>query len=489
MQPKTLLFLTLAALALGAFIFFYEQDLPSTDERAELAKKVLRLEDDDVEALLIEWGEEQVRLERQRPAGSDSAAADGTAADGTAADVASQTGSSDGWRIASLHDARADGGAVDSLLSSLTGLESNRVIEDFDRGELGLDDPRARVTLIGENGQSVLEIGAELPASSDMVVAVAGGESAYQVARAVFSDLTKAPGDWRDKKLFTGSRGDIERISSAPLGADTLEGATLEGATRVLLAKRGDDFWIESPLTDRAEEDLVSTMLSELTGLRVETFLDEPLLTPESMGLEPPRGVVEVVLAGREQPFRLELGSATGDDGTFYGRQGSQLFEVKTGLGEAIGRTAAQWRSKSWTALQVFEIETARFEDAEGAFEVRRDGADWKRGEDRIGFTTVSDLLYAIADAKGERVLDRAVAAAEGHDLEQGLLKIALSTKGAGDQLIVAELSLFPSAGGFAAVTSEGRDAVLLLAEENAGEIVEKLQALETAEPLPDEDE
>ena len=56
MRPKSLLVLTLLVAALAAFVFFYEKDLPSTDERAELAKKVLRIEEDDVDSILIEWG-------------------------------------------------------------------------------------------------------------------------------------------------------------------------------------------------------------------------------------------------------------------------------------------------------------------------------------------------------------------------------------------------------------------------------------------------
>ncbi len=474
MRPKTLLILTVVALVLGAFIFFYEQDLPSTDERVELAKKVLRLEGDAVEALLIEWGDQVVRLEQQRsPAAGD----DG---EDSAEEDLSPVVSSAGWRVVAPLDARADGSAVDSLVGSLTGLESSRVFEDFDRGELGLDDPRARVTLIADGDQSVLEVGAELPASGDMVVAVAGGTKAYQVASSLFDDLTKAPGDWRDKKLFDGLRGDVERLSWAPLEGDTVP---------ILLAKRGDNFWVESPLIDRADEEQVNTLLSELTGLRAETFLDEPLLTPESMGLEPPQGVLEAVLVGRERPFRLELGAAAGDEGLFYGRVDSQLIEIKTRLPESLAVTAADWRSRSWTALQVFKIETARFETPEGAFEVSRDGADWKRGADRIGYTVVSDLLYPITEAKAEEVLDRDAAIATGHDLERESLTITLATKDGDEQLSAEQLSLFPSVGGFAAATSGGRDAVLLLGEDKAGEILEKLQALRTAEALPGEDE
>ena len=462
MQPKTLLFLTLAVLVLGAFIFFYEKDLPSTDERAELAKKVLRVEDDAVDALQIEWNDHKVRLERVRPTATDDDEQD--------LDDASLS-APDSWRISTPLDARADRDAVEALVSSLADLESSRVLEDFDRAELGLEDPRARVTVITADDQRVLEIGAEVPASSDMVVGVAGQPKAYRVAASLFDDLTKTPGDWRDKKLFTGPRDDIDRV--------TLDSA----AGRVLLARRDGDFWVESPLSDRADEDRVNTLMSEITGLRVKAFLDEPLLAPEGMGLEPPRGTIEIVRSEGEQPFRLELGDPAGEEGVIYGRADGQLFELETQLAETVATTPSEWRSKSWTALQVFKVEAARFEDDEGSVEVSRDGADWKRGSDRIGYTVVSDLLYPITDAKGEQVVERDAAIAQGYALESPALQILLTTKD-GEE----ELALSPAVEGLVAAITAGREAVLLLKEESVGEILDKLQALRDAEPLPEED-
>lgn len=68
MRPKTLLILALVVLVLGAFIWFYERDLPGSEERAEQAKKVLGgLESRDVEAVEIAWEDRRVRLERPTP--------------------------------------------------------------------------------------------------------------------------------------------------------------------------------------------------------------------------------------------------------------------------------------------------------------------------------------------------------------------------------------------------------------------------------------
>jgi len=47
-RPRTLLVLLIVVVALGAFIRFYERDLPSSEERAKQAKKVLDFKKDQV---------------------------------------------------------------------------------------------------------------------------------------------------------------------------------------------------------------------------------------------------------------------------------------------------------------------------------------------------------------------------------------------------------------------------------------------------------
>ncbi|MEE8526729.1 MAG: DUF4340 domain-containing protein [Thermoanaerobaculia bacterium] len=249
-------------------------------------------------------------------------------------------------------------------------------------------------------------------------------------------------------------------------------------------------------MTDRADDRLADDLLTEITGLRAATFLDQAPLDPDLLGLDPPREVVEVVLKDREEPFRLELGSPVGgeedessveddvrtNDRRTYGRAEGQLFEIETALGEAFGRSPAAWRSRDWTVLEVFKIESAMVRDDDGELEVVRDGADWKRGEDRIEYSTASDLLYALTDAAAEEVVDRATAESRGHRFEEPSLSIRLEAKDGEENL-----ELYPVVDGFAAATSEGRDAVLLLTAETVTGIREKIDAVRTAEPVVDE--
>ncbi|HEY4564680.1 MAG TPA: hypothetical protein VIJ36_16970, partial [Thermoanaerobaculia bacterium] len=64
MKPRTLLILLALVLGLGAFIWFYERKLPSSEERETLGKKVFALEKGDVTAVAIDAPKGSVRLER-----------------------------------------------------------------------------------------------------------------------------------------------------------------------------------------------------------------------------------------------------------------------------------------------------------------------------------------------------------------------------------------------------------------------------------------
>ncbi|RPH55915.1 hypothetical protein EHM82_04365, partial [bacterium] len=64
MKPRTLLVLSVIVLGLGAFIWFYERELPSSEERAKLEKRVLRVEKEDVTAVTLQSESGTVRMEK-----------------------------------------------------------------------------------------------------------------------------------------------------------------------------------------------------------------------------------------------------------------------------------------------------------------------------------------------------------------------------------------------------------------------------------------
>lgn len=475
MKPRTLLILFLLVVALGAFVWFVERDLPGTEERAKEAKKVLTFEAGDVTGLTLEVEGRTVRLETES-ATEESDEGEGSEEAAAGADLFR----SRKWRLVEPLTAAADAGQVRTLLDSLAGLEKQRTLEEYDPDQLGLSQPRATVTVQTGDGEKVLRVGAEVPGSDSMVVALAGGEEAYVVSNSVYNDLTRAPGDWRDKALFPGERADVQsiRVSSAA-GADEGAGQGEAGTQGILLARRGDELWLESPISDRADRDQGDRLLSDLVNLRATRFVDDPP-PAEELGLTPPAGRFEVVLAERDEPFRLEVGAPVSEGSVSrYVRAGGQLAEVQTDLGRWLGKDPGEWRSRKLSRFDSWEIDAATFEDAQGSLSLERSGTDWKRGEETISFTPVSDLFAAVTDAEAVSLL----APEEAPDAAPTLTLTFKSS--AGQEEVIR---LYPALAGGVPARAEEREAVLLLPAEQAQEITTALAAVRSAEPLPKEE-
>ena len=473
MKPRTLLILLAVVLALGAFIWFYERKLPSSEERATLGKKVLELDKAEVTAVAIDSPKGKIRLERTG----------GGAAQGKEGEPAPEAPAVE-WRIVQPLAARADSFAVDRLLDGLAALEKTRTLDDVDPKAVGLDKPRAVVRLTTKTGEKVLQLGAEVPPGGSLIAAVPGRKGAYVVGDAILSEVDKGPGEWRDRLVF---RGDRERIRSI-----TLTGAA---GGPVVLARRADGFWIERPFADRADHDLVDGLLSDLTGLTADRFLDGSR-PPAALGLQPPRATVDVAFSGVTPPVRIELGTAvmTGEAGAAapegqpsgevgYARAGDVTFEVRTRLGESALRAPADWRALQLSAFEVHQVDSATVRDDRTALELTRADTDWKRGGTLISYLPVSDLLFAVIGARAERLLTPAEARSLHAGSPTPLLTFELRTKDMGNET----LTLYPPVQGGVPARASGREVVLLLPADALQQIQNKVKAVREAKAVKPE--
>jgi hypothetical protein len=478
MKPRTLLVLLVVVLGLGAFIWFYERKLPSSDERADLAKKAVPVKKEEVQAVTLESAAGKVVLERFEENKDEKVAKDGEDDKKEDGEGEMEGQPESEWRLAQPMQGRADAFAVDGLLDALTGLEKTRTIEEVDRAATGLDKPRATVRLKTAAGETVLRLGAEVPTGGSLIAALDGRGGAYVVSDTILSQIDREPGSWRDRQLFRASR-------------DAVSGVTLRGGPGgpITLVQKNGVFYLERPFADRADKEKTDDLYADLSGLTAEKFVDDR--PPAELGLQPPRAVVEVAFA-KGAPVRLEIGKAVDSApatpeaapgapppaAPVYARLGSQLFEARTRLAEAAVRPPAAWRALGLSAFEVYQIEVATVRAAEGSFRLTRAGTDWKRGDETISYLPVSDFLFTLAGAKADRLLTADEAAALG--LARPALTVDLESKDAGKET----LTLFPAVAAGTPARVSGRNVVLLLPPGALQEIQGKLADVKSAKPL-----
>ena len=225
-------------------------------------------------------------------------------------------------------------------------------------------------------------------------------------------------------------------------------------------------------------------LLSDLTGLTADRFLDGPQ-NLAALGLNPPKGAVDVVFSDGTPPARVELGNAvTGPAAPegqpagelAYGKVGDTVFQLRTRLGESVRRAPIDWRALQLSVFEVHDVDSATVRDDRTAMPLTRSGTDWKRGDTLISYLPVSDLLFAVTGARAQRVL----APAEAQGLTRPLLTFELHGKELGDET----LTLYPPIKDGVPARVSGRDVVLLLPADTLQQIQTKLKGVREAKPV-----
>jgi hypothetical protein len=457
MKTRTLLVLAIVVAVLGAAVYLFEGDLPSTDERAAKSKKVVPVDASEITALELEWQGKKVRLER-----------DPKSAEKEKAGEANSLGAADAprkWRMLEPFATPADTAAADGFAGQLAGLDAERDLAGAARKDVGLEPPRGKVTWRSPDASGTLEVGGKVPASGEVVVASSARKEPAVVSDFFVTQLERAPGEWRSREVVTAERAKVEKLTVA-----------VPGSPPVVLAKSGEAFRLEAPVADVADREAVDQLLSDLAGLRVETFLDAPLTENTAAALAAPAGTIELRVAGEESPLMIELGGGEPMPGKRIARAAGQAFVATTKLLDSVTRPAAAWRSRLWTRFESWRIERLTVEDAVGKLLLERKDGNWLRDGKEIPFSAASDLLYAVSSAKADSLRDDPAGAISAG---KPVLTLTLADADGKEET----LTLHAPESGLSPARASGRDVTLLLPASAVAEVTSKLGALRAAQP------
>ncbi len=186
------------------------------------------------------------------------------------------------WRMQKPFTGRAAYAAVQNLLDRLY---ETRVV-DFVADSIaaaslyGLDEPSAQITLAGARpqGEQALRIGRPVEGRTNEVYAtLEGSENVFSVPASLLETVSARAPDLRDRRLLMMPAYDIAFIS------------TTEGERALHLARGEDNAWsVVEPRRFPASGTRLQEILGEWTGLRIETFIDNPGTNLAAWGLSPP---------------------------------------------------------------------------------------------------------------------------------------------------------------------------------------------------------
>jgi Domain of unknown function (DUF4340) len=239
------------------------------------------------------------------------------------------------WQITEPKPYPADQEAVAGVLSTLSGLNADRVVEEktSDRKQYGLDPAEAELDISGKDSTTrKLLLGDDTPAGGDVYAALATDPRVFTIVSYQKSSLAKSLNDLRDRSLLTLSSDKVSRVELLKKGED-------------LEFDRTKDGWqILKPSSSPADSSAVNALVSTLTNARMDlsTTTDAaaafaratPLATAKVTG---DAGVQTLEVRKNKDDYFAKSSTADG------------FYKVDSSLGPALDKKIDDFRQKTPT--------------------------------------------------------------------------------------------------------------------------------------------
>jgi hypothetical protein len=288
------------------------------------------------------------------------------------------------WQITAPQAYSADQDAVSDLLSSLSNLSADRVVENqaTDLKPYGLDDPSLSLdmTMNDHNARKLL-LGDDTPAGSDVYAMLAGDPRVFTLAGYSKTSLEKGLNDLRDKRLITLQPDKVSRVSLEK------NGHTIE------FARTKDGWQILKPTPMRADAFAVDDLVRSVTGARMDLSANSGAAAAFAHAAP----VDAVALTGDQGTQTLELRKNKDDD---YARSSivSGTYKVDSSLGTALDKNLDDFRDKKLFDFGFEEPGKIELHNGARAWFLTRSGSDWWSNGKKMENVSVESLVDALRD-------------------------------------------------------------------------------------------
>ncbi len=238
------------------------------------------------------------------------------------------------WQITEPKPYRADQETVASMLSTLSGLSADRVVEDkaSDRKQYGLDPAVVELDITGKGqGTRQLLLGDDTPAGGDVYAALAGDPRVFTISSYNKTSLAKSLNDLRDKSLLTVDADKVSRVELIRKGQE------------IEFDRTKDGWQILKPMSSPADSSAVNDLVRSLTSATMQ--LSATSTTDPTAEFSRATPVATAKLTGDSGVQTLEVRKNKDD---YYAKSSvvNGVFKVDSSLGTALDKKVDDFQKK-----------------------------------------------------------------------------------------------------------------------------------------------
>jgi hypothetical protein len=235
------------------------------------------------------------------------------------------------WQITEPKSYPADQEAVAGVLSTLSGLNADRIVEEksSDRKQYGLDPAQVELDIGGKGSTRQLLLGDDTPAGGDVYAALASDPRVFTVASYSRNSLAKSLNDLRDKSLLTLSADKVSRVE------------LLKKDEHLEFDRTKDGWQMLKPSPSPADSAAVNALVSALTNARMD--LSATADTATGFALATPLATAKVTGDAGVQTLEVRKNK---DD--YFARSSAVdgVYKVDSSMGQALDKNVEDFRQK-----------------------------------------------------------------------------------------------------------------------------------------------
>jgi len=299
------------------------------------------------------------------------------------------------WRITEPQTWAADQDAVNGLLSSLSTMNGDNVIEQRarDLSQYGLNPPAETVVIGLKNGKSrTLLVGDEAPTGGEVYAMAAGDPKVYTMASYNRNSVDKSLNDLRDKRLLTFNQDSLARVELSSKGQDIEFGKNNQG-----------DWQILKPGPYRADGLQVDELVRKLKDAKMDLTGSEEdrKKAAAAFASASPVGTAKVTDASGTQELQVRKDKA----GDYYAKSSvvEGVWKSTSELGEGLNKTVDDFRNKKLFDFGFDDPNKIEMHDGAKSYFFTRGGDKWfSNGKelDTVSIQTFIDKLRELTAAK-----------------------------------------------------------------------------------------
>ncbi len=299
------------------------------------------------------------------------------------------------WQITAPKQLSADQDAVSSLLSTLSTLNSDRLIEDKAASleQYGLTQPLIQVDVTEKsNKNNKLLIGDDTPSGSAAYAAVAGDPRVFTVASYNKNSLDKSSKDLRDKRLMTFESDKVTRVE------------LLAKKQAIEFGRNKEQWQIVKPGPFRADGFQVDELVRNLGDAKMDlTGSDDEKKATGAFHSGVPVATAKVTGASGTQELQVRKNK---DD--YYAKSSvvEGVYKISNGVGSGLDKSLDDFRNKKLFDFAYADPEKIEVHDGSKNYSLSRSGEDWSSSGAKMDANSVRTLVDKIRDLSASKFAD-----------------------------------------------------------------------------------